>query len=356
MFQGKYRYGKNVATGVPSASSGQALARPDRAKLGWGIAAVALIAVFAAGSYYRSHRSNRLTDKDSIVLADFDNKTGDNVFDDTLKQGLSVQLEQSPFFDLVSENKVNETLKLMGRPTGERLTPTEVTREVCQRTGSKAMLSGSIAGLGSQYVIGLKAVNCSTGDVLAEVQEQATNKEGVLKALDSAAVSLRGKLGESLNSVQKYATPLEKASTPSLEALQAYSLGAKAIAERDDNPGAVPLLQRAIRLAELIFGNQAGFALDYVLKIPPQTGVGDRYLDHHPVLGGIVDQDAADLPVSERRAPERGRHAGLSWRQCPSLGRLGAGHPGTGHQWRTGHALHGLGRHQCRRGHDPDHL
>ncbi len=237
----------HVKTGAPSASSGQALARPDRAKLGWGIAAVALIAVFAAGSYYRSHRSNRLTDKDSIVLADFDNKTGDNVFDDTLKQGLSVQLEQSPFFDLVSENKVNETLKLMGRPTGERLTA-EVTREVCQRTGSKAMLSGSIAGLGSQYVIGLRAVNCNSGDVLVDVQEQATNKEGVLKALDSAAVSLRGKLGESLSSVQKYATPLEKASTPSLEALQAYSLGAKAIAERDDNPGAVPLLQRAIRL------------------------------------------------------------------------------------------------------------
>ena len=237
----------HVGTGAPSASSGQALARPGRAKLGWGIAAVALIAALAAGIYYRSRQSNRLTDKDSIVLADFDNKTGDSLFDNTLKQGLSVQLEQSPFFDLVSENKVNETLKLMGRPPGERLTA-EVTREVCQRMGSKAMLSGSIAGLGSQYVIGLKAVNCSTGDVLAEVQEQAANKEGVLKALDNAAVSLRGKLGESLSSVQKYATPLEEASTPSLEALQAYSLGAKAIAERDDNPGAVPLLQRAIRL------------------------------------------------------------------------------------------------------------
>ncbi len=114
----------------------------------------------------------------------------------------------------------------MGRPAGDRLTP-EVTREVCQRTGSKAMLTGSIAGLGSQYVIGLKAVNCNTGDVLAEVQEQAADKEAVLKALDKAAVSVRSKLGESLSSVQKYATPLEEATTPSLEALQAYSLGLK---------------------------------------------------------------------------------------------------------------------------------
>ena len=114
----------------------------------------------------------------------------------------------------------------MGRPAGDRLTP-EVTREVCQRTGSKAMLTGSIAGLGSQYVIGLKAVNCDTGDVLAEAQEQAAGKEAVLKALDAAAVSLRGKLGESLSSVQKYATPLEEATTPSLEALKAYSLGRK---------------------------------------------------------------------------------------------------------------------------------
>ena len=170
--------------------------------------------------------AHHLTDKDTIVLADFDNKTGDSVFDDTLKQGLSVQLEQSPFLDLVSERKVNETLKLMGRPAGDRLTP-EVTREVCQRTGSKAMLTGSIAGLGSQYVIGLKAVNCNTGDVLAEAQEQAAGKEAVLKALDAAAVSLRGKLGESLSSVQKYATPVEEATTPSLEALKAYSLGVK---------------------------------------------------------------------------------------------------------------------------------
>ena len=136
---------------------------------------------------------------------------------------------------------MNETLKLMGRPAGDRLTP-EVTREVCQRTGSKAMLTGSIAGLGSQYVIGLKAVNCNTGDVLAEAQEQAAGKEAVLKALDNAAVSLRGKLGESLSSVQKYATPLEEATTPSLEALKAYSLGRKTFFAKG-NTAALPFLQ-----------------------------------------------------------------------------------------------------------------
>src|SRR5258708_36065601 len=156
-----------------------------------------------------------LTDKDTIVLADFDNKTGDALFDDTLKQGLFVQLEQSPFLELVSENKVNQTLKMMGRPTGDRLT-SEMAREVCQRTSSKAMLTGSIAGIGSQFVIGLKAVNCDTGDVLAGAQEQAAGKEGVLRALDAAAVNLRSKLGESLSSVQKYATPVAEATTTSL--------------------------------------------------------------------------------------------------------------------------------------------
>jgi eukaryotic-like serine/threonine-protein kinase len=235
-----------------------------------GVPVVAAALIFAGSLYYRSRQNNRLTDKDSIVLADFDNKTGDSVFDDTLKQGLSVQLGQSPFLALASENKVNETLKLMGRTAGERLTP-EVTREVCQRMGSKAMLTGSIAGLGTQYVLGLKAVNCSSGDLLAEVQEQAASKEGVLKALDSAAVTLRGKLGESLSSVQKYATPLEEATTPSLDALQAYSLAAKAIAETDDNPAAVPLLQRAVRL-------DPNFATAYGLLAVSYDNLGETTL------------------------------------------------------------------------------
>src|SRR5664280_1741977 len=217
-------------------------------------AVVIVVALLAGGLYWRSRKARTLTEKDTIVLSDFVNTTGDSVFDDTLKQGLSVQLEQSPFLDLVSERKVNETLKLMGRPAGDQLTP-EIAREVCQRIGSKAMLVGSIARLGSQYVIGLKAVNCDTGDVLAETQQQAAGKEAVLKALSTAAVSLRGNLGESLSSVQKYATPLEEATTPSLEALKAYSLGRKAKFAKGDT-AALPFFKRAVEV-------DPGFALAY---------------------------------------------------------------------------------------------
>jgi serine/threonine protein kinase len=226
-------------------------------RLGWKVLvpATLVVAVIAAGGYFFFHRTPKLTDKDTIVLADFTNTTGDAVFDDTLKQGLFVQLEQSPFLELVSDRKVNETLKLMGRPAGDRLTP-EVAREVCQRTGSKAMLSGSITGLGSQYVIGLKAVNCDTGDVLAGAQEQATGKEALLKALDAAATSLRTKLGESLSSVQKYATPVQEATTPSLEALKAYSLGEKTLSTKGE-AAALPFYKRAVEL-------DANFAMAYV--------------------------------------------------------------------------------------------
>jgi len=227
-------------------------------------AALILVAAAIGGTlYFRSRQATtRLTDKDTIVLSDFDNKTGDSVFDDTLKQGLSVQLEQSPFLALVSDRKVNETLKLMGRPAGDRLTP-EVTREVCQRTGSKAMLTGSIAGLGSQYVIGLKAVNCNTGDVLAEAQEQAAGKEAVLKALDAAAVSLRGKLGESLSLVEKYATPVEEATTQSLEALKAYSLGVKT-AYAKEATASLPFFKRAVDVDPNFAMAYAWVAFDYM--------------------------------------------------------------------------------------------
>jgi len=250
---------KWIAEGTSQPVSRQAAPASKAASraLAWRIAIPVLLAavLVAVGFYYRAHRTTPLTDKDSIVLSDFTNTTGDSVFDDTLKQGLSVQLEQSPFLNVLSERRVNDTLKLMGRPVGDRLTP-EVTREVCQRTSSKAMLAGSIAELGSQYVIGLKAVSCDTGDVLAEAQEQAAGKEAVLKALDAAAVSLRRKLGESLSSVQKYATPLEEATTPSLEALKAYSLGAKTGSVKEAT-AALPFFQRAVDL-------DPNFAMAYV--------------------------------------------------------------------------------------------
>jgi eukaryotic-like serine/threonine-protein kinase len=222
------------------------------------VAAVVVIALVTGGLYWkRSHKTAaRFTDKDSIVLGDFDNKTGDAVFDDTLKQGLAIQLRQSPFLYLLPDRKVNATLKLMGRAAGDRLTP-QVTREVCLRTASTAMLTGWIARLGSQYVIGLKAVDCNDGNVLAEEQEQVASKEAVLKALDNAAVDLRAKLGESLSSVQKYATSLEEATTPSLEALKAYCLGRKMDAAKGET-AALPFYERAVEL-------DPNFALAYVV-------------------------------------------------------------------------------------------
>jgi len=216
------------------------LARRDAA------AAVIALAVVAAIAYRYVRNRPALTDKDAVVVGDFTNTTGDSVFDDTLKQGLEVQLEQSPFFDLVSEKRVNETLKLMGRSPGERLTP-EIAREVCQRTGGKAALAGLIAALGSQYVIGLEAVNCATGDVLAQAQEQATGKEAVLKALDHTALALRAKLGESHGTLQQYATSLEDATTPSLGALKAYS-EARKIRETQGYTVALPYFQQAAQL------------------------------------------------------------------------------------------------------------
>jgi len=243
------------------APSGARAATPGRRRRErvWALVGGAVLVVALAGGGWFGLRSSlglrvfgrsptpaKLTDRDTIVLSDFENKTGDPVFDDTLKQGLSVQLEQSPFLSLLSDRKVNDTLRLMGRPAGDRLTP-EVTREVCERTGTTAMLIGSIAALGRQYVIGLKAVSCGTGDVLADAQEPAAGKEAVLKALNEAAVRLRGKLGELLSSVQRYATPLEDATTPSLEALKAYSLGMKMLWTKGD-AAALPFYQRAVDL------------------------------------------------------------------------------------------------------------
>jgi eukaryotic-like serine/threonine-protein kinase len=240
-----------IPVAVMSPSPGGTAVIDRRYRRRWKVLVPAVVILLGAAIggtlYFRSRQAaTRLTDKDTIVLSDFENKTGDSAFDDTLKQGLSVQLEQSPFLDLLSEQRVNDTLKLMGRPAGDRLTP-KVTHEVCQRTGSTTVVTGSIAGLGSQYVIGLKAVNCDTGDVLAEAQEQAAGKEAVLKALDAAAVNIRGKLGESPSSVQKYATPLEEATTPSLEALKAYSLGVKTNHAKEATT-ALPFFRRAVEL------------------------------------------------------------------------------------------------------------
>jgi len=214
-----------------------------------------VVAMLAAGTFFYLRRSSQLTEKDTIVLADFSNTTGDEVFDDTLKQALSVALNQSPFLNVLSDNKVAAALQMMARPTNTSLTA-EVARELCQRAGSKAYIAGSIASLGRQYVVGLRAASCQSGDILAQEQVTATAKEKVLDALGDAAAKMREKMGESLATVQKFDVSLEQATTSSLEALKAYSLGKKAFAEKG-NAAALPYDQRAIEL-------DPNFAMAYV--------------------------------------------------------------------------------------------
>jgi serine/threonine protein kinase/Tfp pilus assembly protein PilF len=224
--------------------------RKDRSRWrGRVIALGAVLLVVAAGlvSYSYRQRNPVLTQKDTIVLADFINTTGDPVFDDTLQQGLSTQLEQSPFLNLLSETRIGRALALMAQPRDARFTR-ELAREVCERTASAATIEGSIASLGSQYVLGLRAVNCHSGDVLAEEQVTANSKEQVLKALGEAATTMRKKLGESRASVENYDTPLQDVTTSSLEALQAYSLGYQALHLKDDVAAAISLFQRAVSL------------------------------------------------------------------------------------------------------------
>ncbi|HMH11975.1 MAG TPA: winged helix-turn-helix domain-containing protein [Edaphobacter sp.] len=215
---------------------------------------IAVLALTSA-SYLLFHRRHKLTDSDTVVLADFTNTTGDPVFDETLRQGMAVQLEQSPFLNLISQGRIQHTLSLMGKPADARLTP-EIAREVCERTASTAELEGSIASLGSQYVLGLRARECRSGDVLAEEQMQAARKEDVLNALSQLASRFRKRVGESLITVEKHNTPLAEATTPSLEALKAYSMGVQVVASRGE-AAALPFFKQASEI-------DPNFALAYV--------------------------------------------------------------------------------------------
>jgi serine/threonine protein kinase/Tfp pilus assembly protein PilF len=250
--------GRIVAEGVELRSTGQlhrprsGQARetvPRRAsrKARYAGAAILCALLIAGGLYYRSRLPNRhLTDKDTIVLTDFANSTGDVIFDDTLKTGLTVSLRQSPFLNVLSDRQVARTLQQMKRPSGTKLAP-DVARELCQRAGSRAYIAGAIGSLGSEYVLGLKAVNCENGDTVAEEQVTVASKDKVLDALGQAASKLRGELGESLATVQRFDVPLEQATTSSLEALRAYSLGREATNEKGP-AAALPFHERAIEL------------------------------------------------------------------------------------------------------------
>jgi serine/threonine protein kinase/tetratricopeptide (TPR) repeat protein len=228
---------------APAAESGTRAQTPERKRRA--IAAVAALAliVLAIGGYFLFHRGPKLTEKDTIVISDFTNNTGDAAFDDTLKQALTTELGQSPFLNILSDQKVTDTLRMMGRQPNERLTK-EVTREICQRTVSAAMLTGSIAQIGSHYNLVLNAVNCSTGDLIASVQTEIDDKNHVLGGLGQLGTQMRQKLGESLTTIQKYDKPLEQVTTSSLEALKSYTQGFKA----QDFATAVTYYKRAVDL------------------------------------------------------------------------------------------------------------
>jgi serine/threonine protein kinase/tetratricopeptide (TPR) repeat protein len=225
------------------------------------VAAVILVALVAGGIYYRAHSSvSKLTDKDAIVLSDFDNKTGDAAFDDTLKQALAAELGQSPFLNILSDQKVADTVKMMGRPAGDRITK-DVAREICQRSASTAMLTGSIGQVGSHYNLVLNAINCATGDILATSQTEVSDKDHVLSGLGKLGTEMREKLGESLTTIQKFDKPPEQVTTTSFEALKAYTQGEK-IGPTDDTAG-IPYYKRALQL-------DPNFAMAWV-------GLGVRY-------------------------------------------------------------------------------
>jgi serine/threonine protein kinase/tetratricopeptide (TPR) repeat protein len=256
--------GSVAAAKVVAPTSSIRLTRRWKMAPAWLIAAGAFLSagLIAGGLYYRSRQQSKfLTDKDTIVLADFANSTGDPVFDDTLKTALSVSLNQSPFLNVSSDSNVKKTLRLMEKPTDTKLTP-DVARELCQRAGSQAYISGSIASLGTQYVLALKAVNCHSGGTLAEEQVTASAKEKVLDALGEATSKLRAELGESLATVRKFDAPLAEATTASLDALKAYSLGDKASHE-GDGESALLYHQRAIAIDPNFATGYWSVAVDY---------------------------------------------------------------------------------------------
>jgi serine/threonine protein kinase/Tfp pilus assembly protein PilF len=252
---------------VASQPSPPALAAIFRPRWKVIVPALVLIAAIVGGVlYFRSRQAHILTEKDTIVLADFANSTAEAVFDDTLKQALRVQLEQSPFLHVLSDQQVNQQLRYMGRPNTERVTQ-DVARDVCQRVSSKALLAGSVSGLGTHYAIGLNAINCQTGDSLASEQVEADSQEHVLKALDQAATKIREKLGESLATIQKYDAPVEQATTPSLEALKAYTT-AWSLHMDGAEPQSIPFFKHAIEL-------DPNFALAYAALGQMYSNIGE---------------------------------------------------------------------------------
>ncbi len=299
------------ATDSPNAPDEEAGRQPARIRplrrwlIVGGVAVVGLlVAAYQYPQYSSSSRAYNVTEEDTVVVADFANSTGDSVFDGALRQGLSVQLQQSPFLRIVSDQRIRETLRLMGKPEGARLGP-EIAKDLCVRVGSKAYIAGSIASFGNNYVIGLQAVNCLTGDLLAQEQVQEPGKEKVLDGLSRAAGKLRETLGESLSSVQKFDTPLAQATTPSLEALRALSFGSDALTN-GNYASAIGDFRRAI-------AHDPNFALAYGALGSAYTNLGESNLAQEN------DRKAFELrgEVSERE--RLGIEAGYYWNVAGDL-------------------------------------
>jgi eukaryotic-like serine/threonine-protein kinase len=285
----------------------------------WVVAAALLVAVGVAGAlYWRSRTNPRLTEKDSILLADFVNTTGDPVFDGTLKQALAVQLEQSPYLNIVPDQTVRKALRFMGRAPDERVTGS-VAREICERENIRAMLGGSIAALGSQYVVAIDAINCATGDALAREQVTAASKETVLPAVGKVASTLRGKLGESLASVQKFNTPVTEATTSSLEALKAYA-AADEIRNGGGEAESIPLFQHAIELDPNFAMAHARLAAVYnnvgeedksleeaqkAFGLRERVSERERFyiVDHYYTATGDIEKDKENLQLAAKAYP-----------------------------------------------------
>ncbi len=252
-------------------ASGRTVAEPRIRKLWLTVLLIGVIGLaLAVAGYFYFHRPPKLTDNDTIVLADFTNTTGDPVFDGTLRQGLSVQLEQSPFLSIISDQQIQQALQMMGQKPDAKLTP-DIARELCQRTGSAAVLDGSITQIGTPYLVTVKAIDCASGKSLASAEAQASDKSHVLDALGKTASEIRNKLGESLSTVQKFDTPLEQATTPSLEALKSFSSGFQIHSTAGD-AAAIPFYKRAIEL-------DPNFALAYAWMGIAYNDMGELSMD-----------------------------------------------------------------------------
>ena len=253
------RLKRDSDSGRSAVTASEAGLKPARKSIRWAMVTAAIVLVIGlvvGGWLVFTRRAHALTEKDTVVLADFTNTTGDAVFDGTLRQGLSVQLEQSPFLSIISDQQIQQTLRMMDQKPDAKLTP-DIARELCQRTESAAVLDGSIAQIGTQYLLTVKAVNCENGESLASTEAQASDKNHVLDALGKTAMEIRNKLGESLSTVQKFDTPLEQATTPSLEALKAFSSGEQVV-NATGSAAAIPFFKHAIEL-------DPNFALAYAL-------------------------------------------------------------------------------------------